>query len=81
MKGSKNGVATSSPSTALSTEMAGVMMPSPYKSEVPKSPSRMSSQRPPPRRTVGGIRSDVSARMPPSPWLSARRINTTYFSE
>ena len=27
--GLKNGVAISSPSTALSTEMAGVMMPSP----------------------------------------------------
>ena len=28
-KGSKNGVATCSPSTALRTEMAGVIMPSP----------------------------------------------------
>ena len=32
-------VATSKPSTALSTEIAGVMMPSPYSSAVPNTPS------------------------------------------
>ena len=39
----KNGVATSRPSTAPSTEIAGVIMPSPYSSAAPKRPSAISS--------------------------------------
>ena len=41
--GVKNGVATSRPSTAPSTEIAGVIMPSPYSSAVPKMPSAIST--------------------------------------
>jgi hypothetical protein len=41
--GVKAWVATSSPSTAESTEMAGVITPSPYRSAEPKSPSMMSA--------------------------------------
>ena len=39
-KGSNTCVATPSPSTALSTEMAGVIMPSPYSSAAPNRPDR-----------------------------------------
>ena len=67
------GVAMSSPSTALSTEMAGVIMPSPYRSAAPKMPSSTSGQRSVVLRILIGVARAVSARMPPSPWLSARR--------
>ena len=75
------GAATRRPSTADSTEMAGVMMPSPKKIEVPKMP--MTSSR---RRSFGRSRTaiEASASMairPPSPLLSARRISTTYLIE
>ena len=57
------GAAISIPSTADSTEIAGVIIPSPYSRAVPKSPS-ITSERPtlPPR-----VISAVSARIPPSP--------------
>ena len=42
---SRLGVATPIPSTAPSTEIAGVMTPSPYRSAAPNSPKRMSTRR------------------------------------
>ncbi len=67
--------------------MAGVIMPSPYSSAVPKMPSAISSGRPvasrgaplaPPARP--GIRA-VNASTPPSPWLSARMTSAMYLTE
>ena len=77
----KTGVAISSPSTALSTEMAGVIIPSPYSSDAPNRPTSTSICRR--RRAVGdaGVTSAVSAIIPPSPPLSARITNTRYFTE
>jgi hypothetical protein len=80
-------VATSRPSTAESTEMAGVMTPSPYSSAAPKSPSTTRAARAvgPLRAAeasscVRGVTRARSARMPPSPWLSARRMKVMYFT-
>jgi hypothetical protein len=73
-----DGVNTSRPSTADKTEIAGVNMPSPNSMAAPK--------RPMPRRTrlvpTGErcrLRRVMSANMPPSPSLSARRTTVTYF--
>ena len=73
-----DGAATFTPSTAESTEIAGVIMLSPKKSEAPKTPSAASAifvRRPPvtPRRRI----SVISARIPPSPSLSARITSRT----
>ena len=73
-----DGAATSTPSTADSTEMAGVIMLSPKNSEAPKIPSAASTilaRRPPgsARRRIKAI----SAMIPPSPSLSARITSTT----
>ncbi len=77
-----NDVDTSSkPSTALSTEIAGVMMPSPYNNAVPNTPNET---RMPALATVRprfGITSAVSAKIPPSPLLSARMTNIRYLIE
>ena len=76
------GVLTSRPSTAPSTEMAGVITPSPYRRAAPKSPSATSSNRrflSSPRRFCWRSRAS-RARIPPSPRLSARRMNTMYFT-
>ena len=66
------------PSMAPRTVIAGVIMPSPYSSAAPKMPSGMRIDRLSP-----AVRSTnaVSARMPPSPSLSARNTTATYFSE
>ena len=74
--GSKTCVATPSPSTALSTEIAGVIMPSPYSSAAPNRPimTRIGCTIFPPFDRT----SATSARMPPSPWLSARITNSRY---
>jgi hypothetical protein len=78
MYGRNTGVATPSPSTADSTETAGVMMASPYSSAEPNRPI-MTSQRPAPFTPARiGVSSAVSARMPPSPSLSARIMKITY---
>ena len=72
---------SSSPSTADSTLIDGVIMPSPNSNAVPNRPSRT---RIPRRawRTVAvvspGAISAVRARIPPSPSLSARSTNSTY---
>ena len=75
------GETSSSPSTALNTEMAGVMIPSPYKSAVPKIPR---ATRRPALAATGprfGMTSAVNARMPPSPLLSARITKSKYLME
>ena len=74
-------VPTGRPSTAPSTEMAGVMMPSPYSSAAPNSPAPTSTVR---RRELVfpcGRTSASNARMPPSPRLSARSTNVMYLKE
>ena len=80
MKVCSPGAATSSPSTADSTEIAGVMTPSPKKIAVPKMPTSIRR-----RRNAGRSRTAVEASAsiairPPSPLLSARRISTTYLT-
>ena len=65
------------PSTADSTDNAGVIMPSPKKSAAPNSPSSIRT-----RARAGSCTprntSAISAMMPPSPLLSARMMKTTY---
>ena len=85
------------PSTAESTEIAGVITPSPYNSAAPKSPRAINAILRNPTggagatvpRGDGGIGNEVfggtlsasSARIPPSPWLSARMMNVRYLME
>ena len=66
-----DGAATSTPSTAESTEMAGVIMLSPKNSEAPKMPSAASIAlaRAPPGRARRRIKA-INAMMPPSPSLA-----------
>ena len=76
---SSDGAATFRPSIADRTEMAGVIMLSPKNSEAPKTPSAASTtfvRRPP--ATLRRRISVISARMPPSPSLSARITSSTY---
>ncbi len=80
-QGVRLGTATSSPSTALSTEMAGVIMLSPYRRAAPNSPTSTSAccgVRPRIERWRGITRA-VSAMIPPSPRLSARMTSARYF--
>lgn len=76
---SSDGSTTLSPSTAESTEIAGVIMLSPKNSDAPKTPSAARTTvvlRP---RCEADRRSRViSAVMPPSPSLSARIASRTY---
>ena len=74
-----DGAATWTPSTAESTEMAGVIMLSPKNSEAPKIPSAASTTfaRRPPGRARRRIKA-ISAMIPPSPSLSARITSMTY---
>ncbi len=69
------------PSTADSTEMAGVITLSPKNSDAPMTPSSTavdtSAVRPATLRRI----SAASAMMPPSPSLSARITNTTYLTD
>ena len=76
---SSDGCATLSPSTADSTEIAGVIMLSPRNSDAPKMPSAASTQLgpPPARRSARARISVISAMMPPSPSLSARMTRST----
>ena len=77
--GSKAGEMTLRPSMAESTEIAGVMAPSPKNRQAPMMPSSMTMRL---LRSVSATRkaSAISARMPPSPRLSARRTKKTYFT-
>ena len=78
--GVKASDATRKPSTALSTEMAGVMSPSPYSKAVPNTPRSTST---PASRLFAdvGMISAINARMPPSPWFSARITTAMYLME
>jgi hypothetical protein len=75
---SSDGWTTLSPSTADSTEIAGVIMLSPKNSEAPKMPSAASTNAARRPRCPLHRRSRViSAMMPPSPSLSARIASST----
>ena len=71
------GAATSTPSIADSTEIAGVIMLSPKNSDAPNTPSRASTTAV--RRPLGALRRIrvMSAMIPPSPSLSARITSST----
>ena len=73
------GVNTCKPSTADRTEIAGVSMPSPNSMAAPKRPIPRRMRRDPTGERCR-LRSVMSARMPPSPSLSARKTTVTYFS-
>ncbi len=79
MSSSSDGSTILSPSTADSTEIAGVMMLSPKNSAAPKIPSAASACL---TRRPEGLRSllinVIRAMMPPSPSLSARITRRTY---
>jgi hypothetical protein len=74
------GAATSRPSVADSTEIAGVMAPSPYSSAMPNRPISISTAKKPVGFRRSPITSVVSASTPPSPWLSARSTKITYLT-
>ncbi len=75
---SRDGSTTLSPSTADSTEIAGVIMLSPKNSDAPKMPSPVRTRAALPPRSELQRRSRVmSAMMPPSPSLSARIASST----
>ena len=78
-KDANDGSTTSMPSTADSTEMAGVIMLSPKNSDAPKIPSRASRSfvRWLPGTAIRRIRV-MRERIPPSPSLSARSTRRTY---
>jgi hypothetical protein len=79
ISGEVPGMATSRPSIADSTEMAGVIIPSPYRSAVPASATTKAI-----RAKRGELKlrctSAMSASTPPSPLLSARRTKVRYFA-
>lgn len=78
MTGSNASVASFRPSTAPRTDTAGVMIPSPPRRDAPKSPRRTRSI---PERVFSAVRgssSAMSAKVPPSPLLSARITNVRY---
>ncbi len=74
----KSGSSSCSPSTALSTEIAGVISASQKKNAVPASASPTSHVDQLCAATRCRCASANSARIPPSPWLSARIITLTY---
>ena len=63
--------------------MAGVINPSPYSSAAPKIPRIVNSHtaRVAFARSRSGKARAISARMPPSPRLSARSTNAMYFTD
>src|SRR6185369_14752357 len=79
-KCSSRGVATARPSIALSTEIAGVMNPSPKNSAAPKTPTALTG--PHTRQLLLALETNVlRASTPPSPRLSARSTIATYLTE
>ena len=74
--GSKAGVTTFRPSTADSTEIAGVMMASPKNSAAPQMPMTRIAAAGASDRLLRA--SAISDSVPPSPLLSARSTKTTY---
>ena len=76
----KLGDTTSSPSTADSTEIAGVITLSPKNSDAPNTASISDS--PTTRGALVNRRASApSAMTPPSPSLSARMTNSTYLTD
>jgi hypothetical protein len=65
------------PSSALSTEIAGVIAPSPYSKAAPSRPRAMT----PARSRCRSPSRDNNARMPPSPSLSARMTRAAYLTD
>ena len=59
----------------------GVIIPSPYSRPAPKIPSPSNHRVRRLRSARSGTASAISARMPPSPWLSARSTYPRYFTE
>jgi hypothetical protein len=57
-------VASSNPSTAESTEMAGVMTPSPYRSAAPATPRTLNQNAHLVRRPAGSAARESRVRMP-----------------
>ena len=76
-KVARAGCSTSTPSTALSTEIAGVIMLSPSKRAAPNKPNG-SSQLLLLVLDRLGLTSVVRARIPPSPFKSACKITIRY---
>jgi hypothetical protein len=79
--GSSSGRTTRSPSTAESTEMAGVIMLSARNNDAPKMPSVANASAARLRASDDVVRpllsSVINERMPPSPSLSARSTRPT----
>ena len=65
--GASEGASILRPSTALSTEIAGVITPSPYSNAAPIRPTMSSEARQLPRGACLASSSASSATMPPSP--------------
>src|ERR1700730_1955105 len=76
-KCSSAGAASLRPSTADSTEIAGVIMESPMNIEAPMTPSASNGQL---LRPSACWPSAISDSVPPSPLLSARSSSRTYFA-
>ncbi len=69
------------PSTADITEIAGVIMLSPKNSAAPKTPTPASTNFAPPETSFPIWRiCEISAMIPPSPWLSAFMTSPTYLT-
>jgi len=79
--GSKTEVSTLRPSTALNTEIAGVIIASANSSEAPTRPSTTNTGRVAADFRELPTTSAISASMPPSPRLSARKMMQTYSME
>ena len=75
--GSNIGVTRLRPSTAESTEIAGVIIASPKNSAAPAMPSSGMRR---PRSPTACCASAIRLNVPPSPWLSARSMISTYFN-
>ena len=76
----KRGSATARPSTAPSTEIAGVMMPSPYSRAAPITANSATAEiRPGLAPRICSGTSASSAKMPPSPLFSAFMMKVRYF--
>src|SRR5215831_4795362 len=80
-RGASWGASSFRPSTALSTEIAGVMTPSPYSSAAPIRPTIIRDARQLPLGASRTSRSANNATIPPSPRLSAPMIRMVYLQE
>ena len=78
MKGSNIEFARFKPSTALRTEIAGVITPSPYNNAAPNNPSTITAEDLKLLPEVVGLIKAMSANIPPSPSLSALMTMSKY---